>query len=111
MSCTEFHCLFALEFDRVDSDDALGTGELCALNCVRTDTAHADNNNGVTRSNICCIHSRTPTGDNTATEQACLVERNILFDLDARCFVHHCVMSEGSEHAHEREVFALCVVT
>jgi hypothetical protein len=80
------------------------------LDGAGADAAHADDRHDVTRGDLAGVHRRAPAGDHTATEQAGLVEGDVLLDLDAACLVHHGLVGEGAEQAHQVQILALRVV-
>jgi hypothetical protein len=105
----ELHRLLALELDRVDGPDLLGTGERApwmALAPMPPTPTTAT----VSPGHLGGVHRRAPAGDHAAAEQAGLVERDVLLDLDAARLVDHGVVGERAEQAHQAEVLALGVV-
>src|SRR5262249_23741163 len=74
------------------------------------DATDADHGDDVTGSRLGGVDGRAPAGDDTAAEQAGPVERDVLVDLDAAGLVHHRVVGERAEQAHEADVLALGVV-
>jgi hypothetical protein len=106
----ELHGLLTLELDRVDRPDLLGTGELGPLDRVRPDAADADHGDDVAGRHVGRVDRRAPPRHHAATEQAGLVERHVVLDLDAARLVHDGVVGERAEQAHETEVLALGVV-
>ena len=64
---------------------------------VAADATAADHGDRVAGLHLSGIHGRTPTGDDAATQQAGLVERDLLLDLDAAGLVHHGVMRERAQ--------------
>src|SRR3712207_7368184 len=55
------------------------------------------------------VDGRAPAGDDAAPEQAGLVERHVVLDLDAARLVHDGVVRERAEQAHEAEVLAASI--
>ena len=111
MGCPKFHGLFPLELNGVDSNDALRTSQTSTLDGVGTNSAHTNNRNRVARLDLSCVHSRTPTGHHATAQEADLVKWQIVIDLDATGFIHHSVMGEGSEQAHQTKFLPTSVVT
>ena len=111
MCGAKFHGLFALELNRVNGDDALGASQTSTLNGVGTDSANTHNGDCVTRLHFGRVHRRTPASHNATAQEADLVKWQIVVNLDATGFVHHGVMSEGSEQAHQAQFLTTSVVT
>ena len=100
MGCTEVLRLFTLEFNGVKCNDITSTSEVCALHSIHANATGSDDNHGVTRSDLCGIGGRTPTGGYATGDKAGLIERKILFDFHERVDIHDGVFCEGAETAH-----------
>src|SRR5215207_3410276 len=107
---TELQSLLALERDGVHGHDILRAVQCGALNGVDPDTADADDDRRVTGLHTACEHGRPPAGHDAATQQAGLVQRNVVVDLDAVRLVDNGVRSEGSEQTHEADNLAASVM-
>ena len=101
----------ALELDRVDGDDALGTGQRRTLHGVRADPADADHDDRLAGAHLGRVHGRAPTRHHSAAEEAGRLERDLGMDLDAARLVDHCALGERAEQAHDAEVLSTGVVT
>ena len=110
MGGAELHGLLPLVLDRVDGEDVLGAGQPGALDRVGADAADADHDDGVAGLHVGRVDGGAPSGDHAAAEQAGLVERDVLVDLDAAGLVDDRVVGERAEQAHQAEVLALGVV-
>ena len=106
MGGPEFGGHLQLERHRVDGEDALGAGQARSLDGRGTEAADADDDHVVAGLDIGGIDRRPPSGGDAATDQAGLVQRIVVEDLDAGRLVHHGVLGEGAEADHGGQVLA-----
>ncbi len=80
----------------------LGAGQTGALHRRRADAADADHRHVVAGPDVGGVDRRAPAGGDAAADEAGLVERDVVEDLDARGLVDHGVAGEGAEADHGR---------
>ena len=103
---SEFRGHLQLERHRVDGEDALGAGQARALDRRGPEAADADDDHVVAGPDISGIDRRSPAGGDSATDQARLVQRIVIEDLDAGRLVDHGVLGEGAQAHHRGQVLA-----
>ena len=101
----------SIAFSRLNSTGSMAMtaapASLAPWMALLTDATAADHGHRVAGLHVGRVHGRAPTGDHAAAEQAGLVERQVLVDLDAAGLVDHGVVGERAEDAHQAEVAAV----
>src|SRR3954452_1279897 len=103
----ELQCLLALQLDRVDGDDGACAGMPGALHGVDADTADAEDDDGVTRADLCAVDRGAPAGGHAAADERRLVEGQVVVDLDHGVAGDDAALAERAEHAHAADVVAV----
>src|SRR6202034_3538011 len=100
----------ALELHRVDGEDHFGAGDAGTLHGGGPDAADADHGHVVTGLHARRVDRRAPAGGDPATDEAGLVERDVVEDLHTRGLVDHRVGGDRAETDHGGDVLAARMV-
>ena len=73
---------------------------LGSLHGIDTDAADTEDGDDVAGLGFRGVHSRAPAGGHAAADQYCLIEGDVVVDLDHRVLVDHVVLAESAEGAH-----------
>ena len=102
--------LLLLELQRIDGDDVAGARHRGPLHGVHPDPAAPDDDDRLAGLDVSGVHRRAPPGGDAAADEGCLVERDVVVDLDATRSGRDRVLAERADAAHDAEVLAAGVV-